>query len=143
MAFAISALIGIVIFISVFVTADKVPATSSDYKELKDQLEAIEQNPDSLLKTDCNIDIAGEVITVSLENEQCKMIAKYNKDFKLLSSSPKDKAMFWGIAVILALGLASVGFMMVGWVLYLIISLCEIPIIWVYKRVKKQKIKSR
>lgn len=138
-AFAISGLIGIVIAISVFVTADKVPATSSDYRELKNRLQDIEQNPDLhlLLETECSIDIAGEVITVSVENEQCRMIAKYNKDFKLLSSSKEDKAMSWGIAIILALILACVEIAVVGMVLYILISVFEMSIEWVSKMLKK------
>lgn len=60
--FAISGLAGIALTIMMFVYTDKVPATPSDYKQLEDKVHVIQQNPDLLLETDCNININGKII---------------------------------------------------------------------------------
>lgn len=139
--FAISGLLGIALTIIMFVFADKVPATPSDYKQLKDQVNVIQQNPDLLLETDCNININGEIITVEFENDECKMTAKYDKDFEVLSTSKEDKSMFWLWALVVALIFGGIEIYCVGWVLTLIIDLLKIAVEWIFERVKKLKAK--
>lgn len=139
--FAISGLVGIALTIMMFVYTDKVPATSSDYEQLEDQVNVIQQNPDLLLETDCNININGEIITVEFENNECKMTAKYDKDFEILSTSKEDKSMFWLLALVLALIIGGAEIYFVGWLLSLVILLLRIAVEWIFEKVKKLKAK--
>ena len=139
--FAISGLVGIALTIMMFVYTDKVPATSSDYEQLEDQVNVIQQNPDLLLETDCNININGEIITVEFENNECKMTAKYDKDFEILSTSKEDKSMFWLLALVLALIIGGAEIYFVGWLLSLVILLLKIAVEWIFEKVKKIKAK--
>lgn len=139
--FAISGLVGIALTIMIFVYTDKVPATSSDYEQLEDQVNVIQQNPDLLLETDCNININGEIITVKFENNECKMTAKYDKDFEILSTSKEDKSMFWLLALVLALIIGGAEIYFVGWLLSLVILLLKIAVEWIFEKVKKLKAK--
>lgn len=102
-AFAIGGLLGIIMGIIVFVSIDKVPATSMDYQLLEQQAINVQQNPKLLLETNCNIDINDEVITIKFENDECKVYAKYNKNFEMLSYSKEDNHMSWVRAFLLAL----------------------------------------
>ncbi len=99
--FAISGLLCIALTIMVFVCVDTVPATPSDYEQLETQVKVIQQNPELLVETNCNININDEIITIEFENDECKVIAKYDKDFEVLSTSKEDKSTFW----LLTLGL--------------------------------------
>lgn len=101
--FAIGGIIGIIVGISVFVVIDKVPATTADYEPMEKQVSLIQQNPDLLFKTDCNIYIKDEVIIVNFENDECKLTARYNQNFEVLSISKEDKCIFWLFALVLAL----------------------------------------
>lgn len=134
--FAISGLVGIALAIIMFVYTDKVPATPSDYEQLEDQVNVIQQNPDLLLETDCNININGEIITVEFENDGCKMTAKYDKDFEVLSTSKKDKSMFWLWTLVLGLIVGGAEIYFVGWLLTLVIIFLEIAVEWIFERVK-------
>ena len=102
-SFALGGLLGIVVGIIVFVSIDKVPATPMDYQPLELQAIYVQQNPKLLLETNCNININDEVIAIRFENDQCKVYAKYNKDFELLSYSKEDNYTFWVWAFCLAL----------------------------------------
>ena len=137
--FAISGVIGIALTIMLFIGIDKVPATSSDYEQLEDQVNVIQQNPDLLLETDCNIN--GEIITVKFENNECRMTAKYDKDFEILSTSKEDKSMFWLLALVLALIIGGAEIYFVGWLLSLVILLLKIAVEWIFEKVKKLKAK--
>lgn len=119
--FTISGLVGIALTMVMFVYTDKVPATPSDYEQLEDQVNLIQQNPDLLLETDCNININGEIITVEFENDECKMTAKYDKDFKVLSTSKEDKSTFWLWALVFALIFGGAEIYFVGLLLSLVI----------------------
>lgn len=139
--FAISGLVGIALTIMIFVYTDKVPATPSDYEQLEDQVNVIKQNPDLLLETDCNININGEIITVEFENDECKMTAKYDKNFEVLSTSKEDKSMFWLLVLVLALIVGGVEIYLVSFLLSLVILLLEIAVKWIFEIVKKLKAK--
>lgn len=139
--FAISGVLGIAITIMIFVYIDKVPAKPSDYEQLEEQVNVIQQNPDLLLETDCNININGEIITVEFENDECKMTANYDKDFEVLSTSKEDKSMFlfWALVVALLCGGAEIYF--VGRLLAPAILLLEIAVKWIFEKGKKLKAK--
>lgn len=96
-------IISIIIAISIFVAIDKVPATPSDYEPMEKQVMAIQQDPDLLFSTNCNIYINDEVITVDFENYECKLTAQYDKNFELLSISKYDNYTFWLFALGIAL----------------------------------------
>lgn len=141
--FAISGVIGIALTIMFFIGIDKVPATSSDYEQLEEQVNTIKQNPYLLLETDCNININGETITVKFENDECKMTAKYDKNFEVLSTSKEDKSTFWLVALALALLIGGFEIYGVGWILSLVIFSLKIAVEWISKRLKNSKQNSR
>lgn len=135
--FTISGLLGIALAIMIFVYTDKVPAISSDYKQLEDQVNSIQQNPELLMEIDCNININGEIVTVEIENDECKMTAKYDKDLEVVSTSKEDKSMFWLWALVLGLSVGGVEIYFVGAILTVGIFLLEIVVAWIFERVKK------
>lgn len=77
----ISIIIGVIIALTVFLTFDKVPATMADYEPLEKQELLIQQNPELLLKTNCNINVNNDIITVTLENSECEINVQYNQKF--------------------------------------------------------------
>lgn len=139
--FAISGLLGIALTIMLFVSTDTVPATPSDYEQLESQVTIIQQNPDLLLETDCNININGETITVEFENDECKIITKYDKNFEVLSTSKEDKSMFWLLTLVLALVVGGFEVCSVGWILTLVVCVLELAVKLILERVRKLKAK--
>lgn len=141
--FGISGLLGIALSIFIFVHIDKVPATSFDYEQLEEQVDFIQQNPDSLLETDCTINVDSTIITVEFENENCRVTAEYDKNFELLSTSKEDKSNFWLWVLLFALFVGSIEFYVVGWIVSLVILLIEIAVALSLDRFKKLKAKSQ
>ena len=93
-------ILGTIVGIITFISIDKVPATPMDYKQLEKQVNDIQQDSDILLKTNCDINIRDEIITVELENENCMITAEYSKNFEILSISKEDKYVFWLTALV-------------------------------------------
>lgn len=124
-----------------FVKADTNPATASDYEPLEKQVSSISDNPSLLMETDCKINVNNKTITVTFENEECKIIAEYSKNFEVLSTSKVDKYMPWFAALMLV---CFAGFLLscgVSFVLTLLIFLLTAIVCGFYKRVKKLKAK--
>ena len=94
-SFALGGVLGIIVGITIFVTTDTIPATPLDYQPLEEQAIAVQQNPKLLLETNCNIDIDDEAITICFKNDECKINARYNKSFEMLSYSKEDNCKFW------------------------------------------------
>lgn len=82
-------------------TLDKTPASESDFKELEDQITAIQQTPALLFQTDCEIEVADKIITVKLESEECGLTAKFNQDFEILSTKKIDSSDGWKVGAVL------------------------------------------
>ena len=102
----ISIVISIAIGIAFFVSIDKEPPTATDYEALEKQISAIQQNPDLLLKTNCNISIIDDVITVNLKKVKCEMTVRYNQNFQILSISKTDTHTSWQFALALSIVLS-------------------------------------
>lgn len=123
-AFGIGAIIGIGVGILVFVYIDKVPATATDYEILEKQITAIQQNPRLLLKTNCNISINGDVITVDFKNDECTMTVQYDQNFEVLSTSKTDNYTFWlfvlGYAVLIGVSAYAVAYLLLIIVVFLL-----------------------
>ena len=121
---AIGAIIGIVLGITFFVSIDTTPATAINYEPLEKQMTAIQQKPDLLLKTNCNISISDDVITVRFSNDECKLIVQYDENFGVLSTSKTDNYMFWlsalGLAVIIGVFIYEVTSMLLTIAIFLI-----------------------
>ena len=139
--FAISGLLGIAIAIMIFVAVDKVPATPSDYEQIENQIVSIQQNPDLLLETDCNININSGAITVEFENDECKMTAKYDKDFEVLSTSKEDKSRSWFLVLLVSLILGAFTCYAGGRILAIVILFFQMAVEWIYEMVRKFKVK--
>lgn len=139
--FAISGVLGIAFAIIVFVSIDKEPATLSDYENLEEQMNTIQQNPDLLLETDRNINVNSGVITVEFENDECKMTAKYDKDFEVLSTSKEDKSIFWVYALGIALIFGAIIVWVGGWILAILILGIEILVSEIGKSIQKIRTK--
>lgn len=99
--FLFGAVVGLVIGIMLFVSIDTVPATPMDYKPLEEQMTAVQQNPQLLLETNCNVEVEEDMVTVLFRNDECSITAKYDKELKLISCSKADESMFGLKAVIL------------------------------------------
>ena len=138
--FVIAGVLGIVLGIMFYINTDRVPATPMDYDQLEEQVNSIQQNPDLLLKTDCEINIKDEIITVKFENDECKITVKYDKNFEVLSTSKEDKSIFWVwplvIALIIVVFVWYAGYIVVT----LIILLLELCVSLIYMGFKKIKI---
>lgn len=140
-AFAIGGIIGIVVGITLFVSIDKVPATAIDYEPLEKQMSAIQQNPDLLLKTDCNISITDEVITVSFSNDECTLTVKYDQSFEVLSTSKTDNYMFWPLALGLAMLIGFFVYTVAAFLLTIVVFLSEMLWEVIYNKLKSIKSK--
>ena len=121
------------------ISTDTVPATPMDYEQLEKQVNAIQQDSDILLKTDCDINIKDEIITVKLENDECKLTAKYDENFKVLSISKEDKCMFWVWALVIVLIILALtcvyGYIFITLVIYLL-EILVAYILLLFKKVK-------
>ena len=139
--FALGAIISVVVGVIWFVSIDKVPATANDYKTLENQMAAIQQNPDLLFKTNCNIYINDNVITVNFMNDECSMTVQYDQNFEVLSTSKADNYTFW----LYALGEA----VFIGFIVYcigsflLIVAVYLFEILWEFILSKFKAIKSK
>ncbi len=131
--FALGGLLGIVIGISTLVSIDKVPATPMDYQSLEQQAINVQQNPELLLETNCNINIDDEVITIRFENDECKVYAEYNKNFEMLSYSKEDNYIFWVWAFLIALLCGIFTYVLGAFILTILIYLLCILIEWICK----------
>lgn len=105
--FVLGGLLGIATFIIVLVSIDKVPATPIDYESLEQQAINVQKNPELLLETNCSINIDDEVITITFENDECKVYAKYNKNLELLSYSKEDNYTLgvWAVCIAIVIGI--------------------------------------
>lgn len=128
----ISIIIGVIIALTVFLTFDKVPATMADYEPLEKQELLIQQNPELLLKTNCNINVNNDIITVTLENSECEINVQYNQNFEVLSTSKKDKCMSWILAFVISAVTAFWIYVISFWVIYSIIIFME----FLYNKIK-------
>ena len=143
--YTIGLVIGICSFLLLFITTDKVPATTSDYEPFEKQAIAAQENPEILFEKDCNINVNENNITVVFSNDKCKVTAEYNQNFELLSISKENSEnyMFWLFALILALVLGSVigalSFIISGFVTALLMDL----FIWIRDKRKKTKSNSK
>lgn len=133
--------IGIVVGIALFMSVDKVPATAIDYEPLEKQMYAIQQNPDLLLKTNCNISITDDVITVTFSNDECKLTVKYDQNFEVLSTSKTDKYMFGLLALGLAVLIGSFVYAVVAFLLTIAVLLNELLWQFIYNKLKSIKSK--
>ena len=131
--FVLGGLLGIVIGIITLVSIDKVPATPMDYQSLEQQAINVQQNPELLLETNCNINIDDEVITIRFENDECKVYAEYNKNFEMLSYSKEDNYIFWVWAFLFALLCGILTYALGGFILTVLICLLCIFIEWICK----------
>lgn len=93
--FALGGILGVFVCIMFFIFVDKIPATSFDYEQLENQAIAISKNPELLFETDCNIAVSGEITKIVFENDECKLIVKYDENIEILSITQVDKARFW------------------------------------------------
>ena len=97
--FGLGILLGTIIGVYSFIRTDKIPATELDYEVLNNNLLNAEGNFEALLETDAEISISDDAVIVTLENEQCKVKGKYNKNIELLSVERIDKASSISLAI--------------------------------------------
>ena len=140
-AFVISISLGIALTIAAFVGTDTVPATQADYEQLEKKAYSLQQNPNLLLKTDCTINVNGEIATVKFENNECMITTEYNKNFKILSTYREDKSMFCLYALVLSLFLGIYAFALSVLFLLIVFSVFEYIVKVVLKVIKVHKTK--
>ena len=115
---AIGGVLSITLGIITFISIDKVPATSLDYEPMEKKMSAIQQ---SLEQLEYNSNNKEEVITVELENDECKLITKYDQNFKVLSTSKEDKSSDCLIAIFRAIFVGVESLVVASFVIGLII----------------------
>lgn len=130
-------IIAIVSLIWTFNNIDRVPATPGDFEELYEQLLAVQENPDELIKNEGTIIIYNDNIIYDIENNECKMTGKYTRDFKLIEYSQKDKACSLFVSILLTIVFAVIAFMASFMGLYIIIFIGESITIEIILLVKK------
>lgn len=136
--FILGTILGILSFVTMLAIIDIIPATPEDYKTLEEIALEVQTNPGLLLDTNCNIIVEDESITAVFENEECKVNAKYTKNFELLSILRSDNSTFWlgGIFLAIMAGICVYAFgtfaitVLISAVCFLI-SLC-------YEKIKKR-----
>ena len=101
--FALGGIAGIVVCVLLFLSIDKIPATQDDYLQLESYAVEIQQNPSLLFETNCAIKNSNDTVTICFENDECKVIAKYDQELKLISTSREDKSLFWLWALLISL----------------------------------------
>lgn len=100
--FTISGLMAIILAIMLFESGIVYhPVTESDYKELEKQMTAIQQNHELLLQTDCSITIKDDTISIEIQNDECKLIAQYDKNFENMKIIKENKSLsfWWAVTV--------------------------------------------
>lgn len=140
LGFAIAGVVAIILAILFFTSLDKVPATSEDYKELINKVEAIQEDPALLLKTKGSIIVKNENdITVRLENDDCAIIARYNNKFEIVETRKVDKSIHW-LWIILPTLILLVAVWYLGYAMFTsIVLILELLCILIYEGVKRIK----
>lgn len=87
----IGGVIGVIVAVKSYTVIDTVPATLQDYKELEEQALNVQENPQLIFETICEMKVKEETIEIEFENDDSKIVAEYNKAFELLSISRTDK----------------------------------------------------
>ena len=136
--FILGGILGILSFVTMLAIIDIIPATPEDYKTLEEIALEVQTTPGLLLDTNCSISIEDDAITVVFENKECKVNAKYTKNFELLSILRSDNSTFWlgGIFLAIMAGICVYAFgtfaitVLISAVCFLI-SLC-------YEKIKKR-----
>lgn len=101
--YSICILVGIVTGIWEFAAVDTTPATSADYEPLEAQAYEISQNPDLLFKTECKAEITNGETTLTLKNDECTLVTKYNSDFQVVETTKKDNSFPIIVAIIISI----------------------------------------
>lgn len=113
---------------------DILPATAEDYKPLIESAKNIQKNPSLLLEYEwANGKNMGNILTISFKNDECNLIAQYDKDFVLLSTTKKDKALSFGELIVLIISITVVSFILTA--LFVVVMSVTVD--------RKKEIKSR
>jgi hypothetical protein len=101
--FTLGGIAGIVVWILFFLSIDKIPATPDDYLQLESYAIEIQQNPSLLSEINFTMKNNNDTVVICFENDKCRVNAKYDQRFKLISISREDKSMFWLWALLISL----------------------------------------
>ncbi len=132
----------IVVTILAWISIDKIPAVPEDFVPLYEQLKSVEGKPAEFVMNKGKVIIDEEKITYIIENSQCEMTGVYNRDYELISSSQKDKAMPVFAAVVscvLVIAFAFVLGIVILYILFFIFGLIYIMISTLYNKIFKKK----
>ena len=143
--FALCIILSTVFSVWFFCIIDRTPATFEDYEELHTRIVAISENPDELLNNKGNISIYDDTIVYDIENKECKMTAKYTRDYKLIEYSQADKSSSLIAAILFSVILFCISFAVFLFASYVIVFVGEsitIGIILLVKKIKQIRKKS-
>lgn len=118
-------IIGILVGVSIYINLDTIPATPLDYELMEKQVIAIQENPELLLKSDCNVEMKDEIITAVFKNDECKLKVCFNQDFEVISSKKIDLYIFWPLAFLGSLFLGVEVFLLSYYLILILIILGE------------------
>ncbi len=145
---SISVFLGILLGVIFFTSVDIVPATASDYEIFYGYSEEIHKSPETLLdmifdeKCSASVIDNEKVIRVYFEDDECKLVVEYNKDFEIVSSSEVDKASHWLPLLIFSIVISILGAFASYFMLALWIVSIEGIIEYIKEKLKKNNSKS-
>lgn len=93
-------LTALVIGTLVFLMINTTPATPEDYEPLVSRALFVEEKPIKMLEQNGNIRITDDEIMLEIENEKCKIIASYNRNFELQGFEKIDKSKSLSFSII-------------------------------------------
>lgn len=82
----------IVVGVHVMADVDTTPASFEDYASLNETLLEIEKNPAIIMQINGVIQVSDEEITITIENDECKLTGHFTKDYQLVKRTSEDKA---------------------------------------------------
>jgi len=144
--YVISIIIAIFAFVYFFNITDRIPATEEDFEELHQTLLQVQNNPEEFMKHKGTISIYDDKIRYEIENDQCKVEAKYTLDYELIEYIKKDKASPTLVTIIICGMIAVLFIALSSFILFLLILIVEsivIGIILLVKKIKRIRVSKR
>ncbi len=119
--------------------SDMTPATFDDYVPLNEQLLLVQDDPMIMLKSDGTIEITNDTISYTIENKECSMTGVYNKDFKLISKSQKDKCFSIFTMIMICMLFGCMGFIIIFFLLMFVVYFVWFIVLLITACIKKRK----
>ena len=135
----VSIILAIWCVVFAWIDFDRVPAVPEDYKSLYERLEYVQGKPEEFVTQKGTVTINEDTISYTIENEECEMTGVYNRDYELISSSQKDKAISTGYAIMVSVVLFFFVYVGCNVVLYITIFIVELIVVFIIEKIQDLK----